>query len=225
MSATGPPSPEDLSNLSDDELIHMYCGTPPDGAAGEVLGKRLIVRVRHIALRKARAGICPRSKSPDFFAEDVAGESQIKVFQVNRSYQFEGFSSWLDEIVENVALDLKRKDEGRSRKGRRETVSIEDVPQEAFRSDSWMDPSKLLAKRELPEVFEAAFKWHEQTSEHGRKSADVIRLRLKEWAPMRISELRNISLDNVYKLISRDYVALRRILTVVFRLSARDLFP
>jgi DNA-directed RNA polymerase specialized sigma24 family protein len=222
MGAAEPPLQSgDSSQRSDEELIRRFCASPPDVAAGELLGERLIGRIEKIARRKVFAGICPRSMNPANFADEVAGVARIKVIEGVSSYRFEGLSSWLDEIIENVALDLKRKEEGRSPKGRRETVSIEDAPQESFRSDSWIDPVKLVQERELSEVFEAALRLHEQESEHGRKSADAIRLRLKDYAPRQIAMLRNISLDNVYKLISRDYVSLRTILTVVFRLSAR----
>ena len=157
-------------------------------------------RIRSILWQK---DICPLNEDPSEFAKDVAQQVALKFMTELDS--FEGKSSfgyWLGVICENEARTQRRKVIGRSKKGGRTYVSLEELQRE---------PETPLPSEDHRKFLRDIIEMHRQQGPRAAKSANAIEWRYyDEIDNAEIARRLDTSEAYVYQLFSHDYRELKR---------------
>lgn len=104
MNPTTPSAAEDLSKLSDEELVRRYCATPPNKDSFDVLFRRYEPSI------KRRAEQYAKEMEPASYA-DISSEINQNLSKGVCTFKFrEPFSHFLSVLMKNAAYDVWRRE-------------------------------------------------------------------------------------------------------------------
>src|SRR5687767_4120773 len=104
MDPMSPLKAEDLSNLSDEELVRLYCGTPRNQDAFAVLWLRCEPTIRERAAGYAREH--PEHLGEQMFYEFVLDEVTQNFLNRICGFEYrEAFSHFVSVLIKNAAID------------------------------------------------------------------------------------------------------------------------
>jgi RNA polymerase sigma factor (sigma-70 family) len=194
--------------LSDTDLIQRFCTDQPDQDAFAALWKRY-EQTLHKYCRRFTI-MCPRSHSRDIFTEDIFRKTEDKVMRKIGGFKATArFSTWLYRIVERTAIEVRRKIEGRDRKGPRIRVPITDDElsddSALFRDKVKHDPFRAASKRELKMQVRGVLRDYVGSKE-GYDSFQVVRLYAVDECPVReIAAQLGTYEKKIYRMLDHDY--------------------
>lgn len=223
----------ELKQLSDEELVRLFCASPPDGEAGEELFRRCLGKI-HKVIKKmvfSKRSICPTASDRDAFLGDAISRATMNLTRRICTYKFLGpFDHWLSKLAKCAAIEEWRYVKGRSKGPPLEHVAIETagIEQEvekladAFRSKYWADTSALVRDRELQEITTDLLTKYGEASTDADECAKVIRLYWWDGCPVtEIAEIYGRSERTVWRLLAHDYLELKQLL--IHRFGIADL--
>lgn len=207
----------DSGELRDEELVSL-------SRSGFPKCKILLLECYQAKLRPLTSaivnakGICPKSEDAVEFAKDVAQEVSLKLLTEVDSYRFQSsFGTWVSAICENEAYSQQRKVLGRSKDGKRQYLSFEELQERSASSPVIQN----LARRE---ILHKILGKHRLQGPRALKSTRAIELRhFEDMDTTDIAQVLRTSRAYVDQLFSHDYPQLRKICLEDFGLSGTDL--